>query len=90
MDIFGTLLTKSSSGGDTKRLTPETAKLLREADEVTRYNECGWACAMGWKGKGLGAKLVVAVHASSQEEIDVALGLRDPWEDFYGRFGIRR
>lgn len=67
----------------TELLNNETKQKLREADEVTRYQECGWHCAIGF----IGDKVHVKVHANSAAELDRALGL-GPKDDPVSTFGM--
>jgi len=73
MSGFGYPILTQSSGSGSKRLDSETTALLKTCNDISRFNESGYAQAMGWKD----GKFVVLVHANSQHEIDVALGLVD-------------
>lgn len=68
------LLNRSSSVPSTVKLTTESIALLKRADSISRFQECGWSYAMGFKGRDV----LVTVQANSQEEIDIALGLHRP------------
>ena len=76
---FGYPILTTASNYTSRRLDTETIRLLKECDDISQFSESGWAQAMGFKG----GKFHVLVHANSQHEINVALGLISN-DDHYG------
>lgn len=76
----------TTAGEQTKRLTSEQVKLLRnECDDVTARIEAGWLIVIGYKGD---QRLVLA-HCDSQEDYDTKMSIfrpSNPWSG-YGEDG---
>lgn len=60
----------NSNGGQTKKLTDETALALSNCHHITYGGDGGWRVAYG---KNEDESLVIAVHANSDTEIVEAL-----------------
>lgn len=60
------IIRPASSSSDSERMTSAHVPLLKECDDVRTFSECGWFCALGFKGR----ERVVYVHANSFEEYD--------------------
>jgi hypothetical protein len=67
---------------DTKRLTSEQVKLLRnECDDVTARMEAGWLIVVGYKGD----KRLVLAHCDSQQDYEMKMGIfrsSSPWNGY--------